>query len=87
MKKRVTMQDIANETGLSSAAVSYVLNGNVITSYSIHYTKLYEDRWARMAARPSMGNAGNCSGICVERYWVLRIDTARRAERNKQILL
>lgn len=27
MKKRVTMQDIANETGLSLAAVSYVLNG------------------------------------------------------------
>ena len=38
-----TLKEIAERVGVSISTVSRVINQNdVITSYSIHYTKLYE---------------------------------------------
>lgn len=68
MKKRVTMQDIANETGLSSAAVSYVLNGK--EGVSEQRRKLVMDAVKKLgyvsnyAARSLAMNSSKLIGVC-----------------------
>ncbi len=68
MKKRVTMQDIANETGLSSATVSYVLNGK--EGVSEERRKLVMDTVKRLgyvsnyAARSLAMNSSKLIGVC-----------------------
>lgn len=68
MKKRVTMQDIANETGLSSASVSYVLNGK--EGVSEQRRKLVMDAVKKLgyvsnyAARSLAMNSSKLIGVC-----------------------
>jgi len=68
MKKRVTMQDIANETGLSLAAVSYVLNGK--EGVSEERRKLVMDTVKKLgyvsnyAARSLAMNSSKLIGVC-----------------------
>lgn len=68
MKKRVTMQDIANETGLSTASVSYVLNGK--EGVSEERRKLVMDAVKKLgyvsnyAARSLAMNSSKLIGVC-----------------------
>ncbi len=68
MKKRVTMQDIANETGLSTAAVSYVLNDK--EGVSEERRKLVMDAVKKLgyvsnyAARSLAMNSSKLIGVC-----------------------
>ena len=54
----------SDEAGKASKEAAYALMANVITSYSIHYTKLYEICLRTVARVACAASRPFCRGLC-----------------------